>query len=166
MPALGGRKPSALMAAMLETCPRGEEKTNLSACIFFQRLPREIRVLLAKADHKDPKMLATQADELWALHNNSNGGDGVAAVQEKPDTDFVAAISGDRRRHGSATHGKTLGGGQGRGGKAAPRLLEPEASKEARLAAGLCIKHWRFGEAASSCEQPCSWQGNRIAGGN
>ncbi len=89
MPALGGRKPSELMAAMLETCPRGEEKTNLFACIFLQRLPREIRVLLAKADHK-----------------------------------------------------------------------------EARLAAGLCIKYWRYGEAASSCEQPCSWQGNGGAGGN
>jgi hypothetical protein len=30
----------------------------------------------------------------------------------------------------------------------------------------LCIKHWRYGEAASSCEQPCSWQGNGGAGGN
>ena len=93
MPALGSRKPSELMAAMLETCPRGEEKTNLFACIFLQRLPREIRVLLAKADHKDPKTLVTQADELWALHDTSNGGGGVAAVQESPDSDFVAAIS-------------------------------------------------------------------------
>jgi hypothetical protein len=50
MPTLGSRKPSELMAAMLETCPRGEEKTNLFACIFLQRLPREIRVLLTKAD--------------------------------------------------------------------------------------------------------------------
>ncbi len=159
MPALGARKPSELMAAMLETCPRGEEKTNLFACIFLQRLPREIRVLLAKADHKDPKTLATQADELWALHDTSNGGGGVAAVQES-DSDFVAAISGDRRRGGGSARGR------GRGGKAAPRLPEPEASKEARLAAGLCIKHWRYGEAASSCEQPCSWQGNGGAGGN
>jgi hypothetical protein len=93
MPALGSRKPSELMAAMLETCPRGEEKTNLFACIFLQRLPRKIRVLLAKADHKDPKTLATQADKLWALHDTSNGGGGVAAVQESPDSDFVAAIS-------------------------------------------------------------------------
>ncbi len=154
MPTLGGRKLSELMAAMLETCPRGEEKTNLFACIFLQRLPREIRVLLAKADHKDRKTLATQADELWALHDNTNGG--VAAVQETPDSDFMAAISGDRRR----------GGGRGRGGKAAPRLPEPAASKEARLVAGLCIKHWTYGEAASSCEQPCSWQGNGGAGGN
>jgi hypothetical protein len=34
--------PSELMAAMLETCPRGEEKTNLFTCIFLQSLPREI----------------------------------------------------------------------------------------------------------------------------
>jgi hypothetical protein len=39
MPPLGSRKPSEMMAAMLETCPRGEEKTNLFACIFLQRLP-------------------------------------------------------------------------------------------------------------------------------
>jgi hypothetical protein len=121
MPALGGHKPSELMAAMLETCPRGEEKTNLFACIFLQRLPREIRVLLAKADHKDPKTLATQADKLWALHDTTNNGGGVAAVQETPDSDFVAAISGDRRRGGGAARGKTRGGGRGRGGKAAPR---------------------------------------------
>jgi hypothetical protein len=144
MPALGGCKPSELMAAKLDTCPRGEEKTNLFACIFLQRLPREIRVLLAKADHKDPKTLATQADELWAVHDTTNGGGGVVAVQETPDSDFVAAISGDRRRGGGAARGKTHGSGRGRGGKAAPRLPEPEASKEARLAAGLCIKHWRM----------------------
>ncbi len=64
MPALGSRKPSDLMAAMLETCPRGEEKSSLFACIFLQHLPREIRVLLANVDHKDPKALATRADEL------------------------------------------------------------------------------------------------------
>jgi hypothetical protein len=32
-------------------------------------LPREIRVLLARVDHEDPKALAQQADELWALHD-------------------------------------------------------------------------------------------------
>jgi hypothetical protein len=101
-----------------------------------------------------------QADERWALHDNKGGG-GVAAVQENPETDFVAAIFGDRRRAGAS-----CGSGRSRGGKTAPRLPEPEASKETRLAAGLCIKHWRYREAASSCEQPCSWQGNGRAGGN
>jgi hypothetical protein len=65
MLALGSRKQSEMMGVMLEDCPRGEEKTNLTACIFLQRLlPREIRVLLAKADRKALKTLATQADEL------------------------------------------------------------------------------------------------------
>jgi hypothetical protein len=70
MPALGARKPSELMAAMLEICPRGEEKTTLFACMFLQRLPRELRVLLARVDHQDPKELAERADELWGLHDS------------------------------------------------------------------------------------------------
>jgi hypothetical protein len=55
MPPLGSRKPSDLMAAMLEVCPRGEEKAELFAFQFLQRLPSELRVLLAKVDKKDPK---------------------------------------------------------------------------------------------------------------
>jgi hypothetical protein len=160
MPPLGSRKPSKMMAAMLETCPRGEEKTNLFACIFLQRLPREIRVLLARVDHKDPKELAKQADELWALHD-TNGGGGIAAVQQDcVEGDFVAAVRvGDRQRGcGYRVHG--------RGGHPASSVEEPEASKEARLVAGLCIEHWRYGELASSCTAPCSWQGNGGARGN
>jgi hypothetical protein len=51
------------------------------ACLFLQRLPREIRVPLARVDHKDPKELARQVDKLWALHDNNAGGS-VAAVQQ------------------------------------------------------------------------------------
>ncbi len=99
MPALGGRKPTELMAAMLETCPRGEEKTNLFACIFLQRLPREIRVLLAKADHKDPKTLAMQADELWAEADfvppfpETDGGAGVPPAARLADADASVQLS-------------------------------------------------------------------------
>jgi hypothetical protein len=58
----------------------------------------EIRVLLAMADHKYPKALVTQVDEIWALQYNTASGGGVAAVQTNPEPDFVVAISGDRRR--------------------------------------------------------------------
>jgi hypothetical protein len=119
---------------------------------------------LAKADHKDLKTLAMQADELWALHDNN--GSGMAAVQENPELDFVAAISGDRQRGGGANCGKTSSGGRSWGGKTTPRLPKPEASKEAMLATSLCLKHWKYGKAASSCEQPCSWQGNGGARSN
>ncbi len=35
MSPLGNRKPLDLMLAMLETCPREEEKSNLFACILL-----------------------------------------------------------------------------------------------------------------------------------
>jgi hypothetical protein len=56
-----------MMAAMLEMCPMAKERTNLFACLFLQRLLREIRVLLSRVDHKDPKLLAEEVDALWTL---------------------------------------------------------------------------------------------------
>jgi hypothetical protein len=38
----------------------------------------------------------------------------------------------------------------GGSGRPSSSVEEPEASKEARLVAGLCIKHWGYGELASS----------------
>jgi hypothetical protein len=42
MQPLGSRKPSEMMAAMLEYCPRGEEKTNLFACLFCRGCPERL----------------------------------------------------------------------------------------------------------------------------
>jgi hypothetical protein len=78
MLALEGRKPSQLMAAMLEVCLRGAEKCILFPCLFLRRLPRQLRVLLARADLNDLNGLAKQADELWTHHMAE---DLVAAVQ-------------------------------------------------------------------------------------
>jgi hypothetical protein len=162
MPPLGNRKPSDLMAAMLEICPRGEEKTDLFACLFLQRLPREIRILLADADHKDPKLLAEKADQLWGHHSIETGG--ISVVQE--DDGLVAAMRSDhgggRGRGGRGNNHR--GRGASGGGRAA--LMESDVSKEARLAAGLCLRHWRYGDQAHVCEQPCAWPGNAAAGGN
>jgi hypothetical protein len=49
---------------------------------------------------------------------------------------------------------------------AAMAEMEPELSRSARLASGMCISHWRFGAKAHSCIRPCSWAGNVQAGGN
>ncbi len=71
MPGLGGRKPSAMLAAMLELCPRGEENTCTFAGLFLHRLPRELRILLAHEDLRDLKLLAARAD---VLHTHHRGG--------------------------------------------------------------------------------------------
>jgi hypothetical protein len=95
----------------------------------------------------------------------------VAALQQDcAEGDFVAAVRAGDRQRGGGSRGHGRSGGRRRGGRGSGHptssVEEPEASKEARLAAGLCIKHWRYGELASSCTAPCSWQGNGGAGGN
>ncbi len=57
-----------MLAAMQKKCPRGEEKTNLFACLFLQRLSRKIGVLLSRVNDKDLKLLAEEADTQWTLH--------------------------------------------------------------------------------------------------
>jgi hypothetical protein len=109
-----------------------------------------------RVDHKDPKELAKQADKLWALHNTNSGGSIASVQQDCVEGDFVAAMwAGDRQQGGSGSRGRGRGSSRGRGGQGGGRpalsVEEPEASKEARLAAGLCNKHWRYGGLASSC---------------
>jgi hypothetical protein len=47
---LGSRRPSDLLATMLELCPREHESCPFFCFTFLQKLPQEIRVLLAKED--------------------------------------------------------------------------------------------------------------------
>jgi hypothetical protein len=121
MPALGARKPSELMAEMLEICPRGEEKTELFACLFLQRLPREIRVLLARVDHKDPKELAEQADHFWGLHDTPSSIAAVTLPGGGGKEQLVAAVrtatGSGRGRGGRGRHGGRGGGGTGVGSR-------------------------------------------------
>jgi hypothetical protein len=67
LPLLGDRKPSVMLAEMLEYCPTGESTTAVSY-LFLQRLPREIRVLLSEDDPADVRAIADKADRLIAMH--------------------------------------------------------------------------------------------------
>jgi len=150
---LGGRKPSELLAAMLALCPKGEEQSSFFSFLFLQRLPRELRVLLAEDDHKNLRALADKADKLHALQAKQ-AFDCAAAVEELPDT--VAAITGKQHKKKHHKQGNKTG--------SQPSSSKQQASNTpkglARKASGLCFYHWTFGEAATRCEAPCTWQGN------
>ena len=60
MEPMGDKKPSQLLAAMLEICPRDEHGSKLFAALFLQRLPRELRVLLAHDDHTNLRHVGRQ----------------------------------------------------------------------------------------------------------
>jgi hypothetical protein len=56
LPPLSDRKPTVLLAEMLEFCPAGESSTAVFAFLFLQCLPREIRVLLSQDDPADMRL--------------------------------------------------------------------------------------------------------------
>jgi hypothetical protein len=66
MEPLGGRKPTELLTVMAKYRPKDDH--HFFAYFFLQRLPREIRILLARDCSKDIQALAEKADELMALH--------------------------------------------------------------------------------------------------
>ncbi len=130
MEPLGGRKPSELLAAMLELCPRGHEISIFFTHLFLERLPAELRILLGEDDHQNPRDVAKKADSLWALHKmNLVPGAAVASVEGPSSVDglfsappvastgssAVAAVSS--RGAGRGGRGSGRGGRGGRGGR-------------------------------------------------
>jgi hypothetical protein len=109
LPPLGSQKPSELLAEMLRLCPRGQENNAFFNCLFLNKLPRELRILLSEADMADKQALGARAD-LFAAHNSKQAHDVVAAVaavslsdQEGEETTVAAVRPG-------------VGGGQRGGG--------------------------------------------------
>ena len=79
LPPLGAQKPSDLLAEMLRLCPRGQENNAFFNCLFLNKLPRELRILLSEAEMADKQALGARAD-LFAAHNSKQAHDVVAAV--------------------------------------------------------------------------------------
>ena len=168
MPALGDRRPSQMLAALLEFCPEGEENTSFFRAAFVHRLPREIQVLLDGMETADLKTLAQRADRLWvtrAVH-----GDRVAAMTtaeasgSEEETSCVAAIRPPAQKNKSfpkrpgnntrvtdgASGQQKPDGWNGHQGGRRPKLLT------------VCRAHMRYGAEAYRCQDPtnCMWSGN------
>jgi hypothetical protein len=111
LPPMGQQKPSELLVEMIRICPRGEENSVFFNCLFLQKLPRELRVLLSEADMPDKRLLSGRVDQSWD-HNAQLHHDTVTAVSAEPDgTDgAVAAMQSARGGHGNR---RGVGGGHG-----------------------------------------------------
>jgi hypothetical protein len=134
MPTLGDRKPTQLQAAMIEACPKGQEDSVFMSALFFRKLPADVKILLTHMDHTRLKELATAADQLVAMRTRLAA---VAAVEADPGE--VAAVATRGRR--TDTGWRPAVAKQ----KNKKQQEEPEPSKAARLAAGLCLRHWGYG---------------------
>jgi hypothetical protein len=161
LPPLAAQKPSELLAEMLRLCPRGQENNAFFNCLFLNKLPRELRILLSEADMADKQALGARAD-LFAAHNSKQAHDVVAAVaagpsseQEGEDT-TVAAV---RPGAGSGQRGGGIGqrGGGGSGQQVSHTLTHAD---QARMETGLCHFHFVYGAKARTCQAPCTWTEN------
>jgi hypothetical protein len=161
LPLLGDRKPSVMLAEMLEFCPAGESATAVFAYLFLQRLPREIRVLLSEDDPADMRAIADKADRLIAMHV-PQGHDACAAVagfDQDQDQDLVAATGGARRKNKVLAARQSQQQQQVVSGQCGgvPRRSVAQA---AAPRTSMCFYHARFGEKAKYCEEGCSWPEN------
>ena len=105
---LGARRPSELLAAMLELCPRGQETSLFFTHLFLCQLPAELRIMLGEDDYQD-RLLITKADKLWAMHGQKSHL--VAAVEQpvEDDPSLLAAVAsrGQGGRGGGGGRGKS-----------------------------------------------------------
>jgi hypothetical protein len=68
LPGLGDRRPSQLLADLLQACPPGEQQTAFFRGAFVKRLPAELQAHLSGCESVDLKELAQRADQLWTTH--------------------------------------------------------------------------------------------------
>jgi hypothetical protein len=163
---MGGRKPSKLLADMMEFCPAGLEQSLPFHYLFTQRLPQALRTQLGEVEPGDPRALAARADKLWAVHTHTASA--VAAVSSTEAAEAGGGTCAAIRGGGKGFRGQ---GGQqrGRGGTksttapavssaapAAAATKDPTPSALARLASGLCFYHWNFADRSTKCSPPCS----------
>jgi len=177
---LGNRRPSLLLAEMMELCPDDLETSPFFTFLFLQRLPAWLRVLVEDED-VPIRQLAVKADRLFALHGHKQAAT-VAAVdgsgEDREEEADINAIQGGRQggskpawrgRGGGQRGGQRSGHGGGHRGNHQQQQADGTAktmtpSDAAAAAAGLCLQHWRHGEEARRClgsaAKPCGWQGN------
>ena len=152
LPALGGQRPSALLAQMLTLCPKGEETGAIFRHLFMQRLPSQLRMQLAEDHHSPVQVLAARADRI-IVHHSYNA---VAAVDVLPPADAsggqdaVAAVQNLKKNEWRKKQKEKKKGGrsQAAGGKKEPWEL-----------LGICRHHYKYGEECYSCADPsaCKW---------
>jgi hypothetical protein len=78
-PAMGQQKPSELLAETMRICSGGEETSVFFHCLFLQKMPMSLRILLSEAGMADSQLFRRRADQIWA-HQPSLHHVSVAAV--------------------------------------------------------------------------------------
>jgi hypothetical protein len=143
MDQLNGRKPSEFLTEMEKFRPA--EDHHCFAYHFLQRMPREVRILLARDDCIDMRALAEKAEGLMALHLPQAGKFVVATTASPP------------LQHRSAAEEDETAAAVSRGSKKQPKKKFKMKKQYTDLNSPLCFFHIRYSDKAFKCEEPCAW---------
>ena len=161
---LGDRKPSQLLRRMRQLL--GDTPTDsdgrLLRELFLQRLPSNVRVVLAFVDaDRTLEEIAQLADKIVdiapstvsALTPSTAVGDAIDSLRSEVDrlTRLVSTLARERSPQTSRP-------------RSSPSLRHVQRrSRTPPPSAGLCWYHTRFGDKARNCTPPCSRSGNAPA---
>ena len=159
---LGDRKPTQLLRRMQqllgEKLGTSAESNSFLRELFLQRLPPNVRMVLASADTStDISKLADMADKVMevaaptvsAITNTRTDTTDVKQLREEVArlADLVASLTTPSHRRSTSR----------------PRRPQSPAPRNPPSEDPLCWYHAKYGEAARKCKDPCSW-GNSQAG--
>lgn len=167
---LGDRRPTQMLTRMrqlLGAQPPGSQD-NILRELFVQRLPLNMRMILASAGNVPLDDLAAIADKIadYAVPSVSSVTPTARSVQtssleERLDllTEAVETLQLSHRDRQRSPHQPSF---RRRSPGAVPgRRLSYDSRHQEE---GLCWYHARFAERARKCLSPCSWTGNAPAG--
>jgi hypothetical protein len=152
MEPVGSRKPSQLLASIMEYCPAELERSLTFQYYFTQRLRQALRTQLGKTKHGDPCTLVARADRLWPMH--VTGGAVVSAIDE-------VEPAGATNRDAGRGHNNSGGMQRGQGGRKQKTIAVTNSSAAAtsgataedttlsalaKMSSVLCFFHWNFAE--------------------
>ena len=151
MPELGDRRPSQLLAQMMEYCPPGEEGTAFFRAAYLTRLPADIRGHLDGLETGSLKDLAARADRQWAnVRGTADMMAHVDTAEGEVETEPLAAVKFAGRKwipKKRETAASTAG----------PAKADKRGwDKTVQIT--LCRRHMKFGASAYSCADPSTCQ--------
>lgn len=160
---LGQQKPSHLLNYM-KNLNNGQCSTAVLKSLFIEQLPETHKAILVAANEPDLQKLAEIADRLADINNPSTSvvpfvapvnknkqrdTDAPSSIEEKLSvlTKQLASLNREvtklkRRRSVS----------RGRSPEASANPKKPDKQSD------ICFIHRKYGEKATSCRKPCSWQ--------
>ncbi len=154
MPDLGDRRPSQLLAAMLEFCPPGQQTSPFFRAAFLTRLPASIRSHLDEMEAGDLKALAARADRQWL----NCGGAAALVAATKADAEWLDSESADELKTLAAVKASNNSKNWRQKKQAAGADKKKETGgrgkEEWAAMTMVCARHAKFGERAFSCGNP------------